>query len=166
MKLDGENKPLLGAEFTLKDSAENLITFVASTEGADHQLYRVAESDDAAEARTTTIKLDAKNKAMIRGLDAGTYTLTESKAPDGYNILTEPITLKVTTDDTTGGQKVLVKIESDDTAPGGPVTVTNQAGSELPETGGVGTTLFYVFGAILFLGAGAVLIARRKVADR
>ena len=68
-------------------------------------------------------------------------------------------------DESEGGSKVLTKITASSVVPA-KQTVVNQAGTELPETGGVGTTLFYVFGAILFLGAGAILIARRKVADR
>ena len=62
-------------------------------------------------------------------------------------------------------EKVLTKIESSSTALG-QTTVINKAGNELPETGGMGTKIFYVLGTILFLGAGVVLIARRKASQQ
>ena len=127
----------------------------------DHYVYRLATPVEVLlGSGTTTIALAQVNLAEIRGLDKATYKLKETKAPDGYNGLSEDVEVKPT--DESG---VLTKIEADDTTLT-PQTVVNQAGTELPETGGVGTTLFYVFGAILFLGAGAILIARRKVADR
>ncbi len=44
-----------------------------------------------------------------------------------------------------------------------PTTVENESGAELPSTGGIGTTMFYVIGAILVIGAGVVLVTRRRM---
>lgn len=76
------------------------------------------------------------DKALIlNGLDAGTYHLEETKAPDGYNKLTAPVTVTITEEgkvnETTNGT----------------VYVSNNAGATLPSTGGMGTTLFYVIAA-------------------
>ena len=45
------------------------------------------------------------------------------------------------------------------------ITVENKAGAELPSTGGIGTTIFYIIGGLLVVGAAVVLIARRKARD-
>ncbi|MBR2728689.1 MAG: SpaH/EbpB family LPXTG-anchored major pilin [Lachnospiraceae bacterium] len=84
------------------------------------------------------------SSAVVYGLDKdSTYYLEETKAPEGYNLLNEE--KEVTLGDTTS------------------VDVVNQAGSVLPSTGGIGTTIFYVVGAILVIGAGVVMITRRRM---
>ena len=80
-------------------------------------------------------------KFTIIGLDAGTYTLVETKAPAGY-IKAEDTTIQITDANKT-------------------VDVVNTPGVELPETGGMGTTLFYVAGGVLVLGAFVVLMKKR-----
>lgn len=101
------------------------------------------------------------------GLSAGVYTITEIKAPDGYNLLEEPITVTIgftapkesSTECTwtyTGTDKVNdVGINQ--------ITVTNETGSELPSTGGRGTTVFYVLGSILAIGAAILLVTKRRM---
>ena len=64
--------------------------------------------------------------------------------------------------DTTPSHTVTYKIGNEDEATG-TVTVLNQAGSVLPSTGGIGTTIFYIIGAILVIGAGVVLVTRRRM---
>lgn len=80
----------------------------------------------------------------VNGLAAGTYYLVEVKAPDGYNRLTEPVTVVVTSDDNQ-------------------IIVENNTGAELPSTGGIGTTIFYIVGGLLMVGAAVVLVTRKKV---
>ncbi len=75
------------------------------------------------------------------------YKLTELKAPDGYNKLTQAVSVTVNTDNSTV------------------VDVENHSGTELPSTGGIGTTIFYVIGGLLVVGAGVVLVSRRKSQD-
>ena len=90
----------------------------------------------------------AGNKVKIDGLDVDkTYMLEELEAPNGFNKLTEKKTIEANSDKTD-----LVDL-----------SVQNLSGTELPSTGGIGTTLFYVIGAILVLGAGILLVTRRRM---
>jgi len=88
------------------------------------------------------------------GLAAGTYTLTETETVDGYNLLTDAITVTI-------GENGAV------TAPGAEgdvVTVENNAGVELPSTGGIGTTIFTVVGATLMIGAAVLFVTKKRSA--
>lgn len=97
----------------------------------------------------------------INGLKSGTYYLKETKAPDGYNLLKEPIKIVVTGDAVTG--KPVIKVDNNGTATVvKKVEVQNNSGSLLPSTGGMGTTLIYVVGSILVLASGIVLFSKRK----
>ena len=84
------------------------------------------------------------------GLAGKTYWLQETKAPDGYNKLTT--------------RQEVTFIEEEDPASGSfvDVTVVNEAGALLPSTGGMGTTVIYIIGAVLVIGAGIVLVVRRR----
>lgn len=83
------------------------------------------------------------------------YYLTETKQPDGYNKLSKAVKIvideegEITVDDGATSTKL--------------VEVENKSGSLLPSTGGMGTTLFYIFGAILVIGSGVVLITKKRM---
>lgn len=101
-------------------------------------------------------------KLKFGGLGVGVYTITETVTPAGYNTI-DPITLTVTFNENT------YEFHYDWSWPGGQsfstsagVVVFNNQGSVLPETGGVGTTMFYVAGSILVLGAAIMLIAKKR----
>ena len=120
----------------------------------------------------------------VAGLDDGTYYLREIKAPDGYNLLEDDLKIVITAT-TTNGQTwngvaadalTALTISVDDAAAenGEPntgavaITVENNGGSTLPETGGIGTTIFYAAGALLVLCAGVLLFVKlrmRKAGD-
>lgn len=140
-KTDEAGKQLEGAEFTLSN-AKGVMSFVAIDGG-----YRVATEG---ETGTTTI---AAGKVVIKGLDADTYTLTETKAPAGYNLLDEAI--DVTVSEATVG--TTIEYEAVDQK------VVNKTGGLLPETGGIGTTIFYVVGLVLVLGAAVLLITKKRM---
>ena len=103
------------------------------------------------------------------GLNAGTYTLTELQSPDGYNLLDAPITFEITWDET-NGFAVAANDQSGVTynAQTGTfeITIENNEGAVLPHTGGIGTTIFTVVGAVLAVGAAvalvSVVVSRRK----
>ena len=100
-------------------------------------------------ADATKVTTDADGKAFFEGLADGTYRLVETKAPAGYNRMTEAQKVVVN-----GGTALSVTAE-----------VENQAGTLLPSTGGVGTTVFYVLGAVLVLGAVVLLVTKKRMSD-
>lgn len=116
---------------------------------------------------------DSNGLMKFEGLSAGTYTLTELKTLDGYNLLNAPITITVTAKTKTENEKTVFdtwEVKNGETALTENATshlfqfqVENGKGTELPSTGGIGTTIFYVVGAILVIGAGVVLITKRRM---
>ena len=111
----------------------------------------------------------ASGKITYEGLKPGTYTLTETGAPVGYNKITDPISFNIKFDTTTkkfafdGTAPEGVTLESDGTFK---ITVVNKAGSVLPSTGGIGTTLFYIIGGVLVAAAAVLLVTRRRMNAR
>ena len=87
------------------------------------------------------------------GLVDGTYTLIESQVPAGYNKAADS-TFTIAAHDYEGTNLQLTS------------TVVNNAGAELPSTGGIGTTIFYVVGGLLAVGAAIILVSRRKAESR
>ena len=100
-------------------------------------------------ANATTVKTDKNGAASFDGLADGTYYLVETKAPAGYNQLTGPVEVPVN-----GATQLTVT-----------ATVKNQAGTLLPSTGGMGTTVFYVLGAVLVVGAGVLLVTKKRMSQ-
>lgn len=150
VKVDGTtNKLLDGAEFELADGNTKL-SFVKDDDGN----YRVAAAGEDGATTTITVK---NGKVNIYGLAGKTYTLTETKAPDGYNKLVTPETVNLT-----DGSMASATIESETYVDGG-VVVKNNAGTVLPSTGGMGTTLFYVVGGGLMVAALVLLITKKRM---
>lgn len=96
----------------------------------------------------------------FKGLAAGKYLLEEIETPEGYNTLSEPI--KITIEDNNNGT-CTITIGDKNVAENTAAIVNNFKGSQLPETGGIGTTIFYLIGAILVIGAGVVFVTRRRM---
>lgn len=149
-KYTNVNTPLAGAEFKLstdsscKDTTKDLK--FKKLEGK----YRYNTSGD-----TTLISSD-KGYIYIEGLKAGTYYLKETAAPKGYNVLKDIQTIEITED---GDVKVKGEICDE-------VKVKNNSGTVLPSTGGAGTTMIYLVGAVLVLGSGVVLATKRRVKNK
>ncbi len=163
-KVDGadKTKDLEGVEFTLKEAGT---AFYVKKDG---DYYIPCASTDT--GATTTVVTDSQGRIMIRGLDEDkTYTLTETKTLDGYNMLTEDVTLSLYEDTITkttseGTTTTTTSFDSTKTNEKWG-EVENNKGTILPSTGGIGTTIFYVIGGILVVGAGIVLVARKKSRD-
>jgi len=139
-KQDGEKKPLAGAGFVIKNADGKYYTF------ADGKITWVDSIDDADEHVS-----DAEgNVPAFTGLANGTYTLVEKTVPDGYNKAADS-TFTVAEHDYTAANLEQA------------ATVTNNSGTEMPSTGGIGTTIFYVLGSLLVVGCGIVLVSRKRM---
>lgn len=150
VKVDGTtNKLLDGAEFELADGNTKL-SFVKDANGN----YRVATTGEKDATTTITVK---NGKVNIYGLAGKTYTLTETKAPDGYNKLVTSETVNLA-----NGSKTHATIVDSVYKDGG-VVVENHAGTVLPSTGGMGTTLFYVIGGGLMVAAVVLLVTKKRM---
>lgn len=175
------DKKLKDAEFNLKNAADKYAK-------VDENGYVTGWVDS--EEAGSTLKSDENGLFKVIGLDDGTYTLTETKAPTGYNLLNAPVTLKLDattangqnwdvfdatkaltdltlTVDTGAAQPAKTPGEGDSFGKYGVVetTVLNTSGSSLPSTGGIGTTIFYVAGGVLVVGAGVLLITKKRAKD-
>ena len=153
--------------------------YVKSTADADGAY--IYAGTEAGENLTKQITTPADGVIIVKGVKTDSYTITEFKAPDGYNKLADPVTVTAVktggtttskivyldengkeTDETTNTTKVEVNIAK---IAATAVVVVNKAGTELPSTGGMGTTLFYVLGAVLVVGAGVLLITKKRMSD-
>ena len=145
IKIDGkEQTQLTGAEFRLYDAKTGGNEIKVVLVDATSNTYRVARANETG----VTIKA---GKATILGLDAGTYYLEEVVAPTGYNKLTSRVEI------------IISKINNDKTFRRFITNVENYTGSQLPETGGIGTTLFLTLGSILVIGFGLLLVTKLRV---
>ena len=178
LKVDGSNTAttLDGAKFKL---------YRLASDGTTKEFYKWDTTNNVvtwvAEANADVFETDTDGnlKQQVRGLDKGTYYLLETEAPKGYNLLSEAVevvisaeegTDKVTYSATYGGEdatmtngEVNLATAQAEAQPVATGTIENNSGAELPSTGGIGTTIFYVIGAILVLGAGILLVTRRRM---
>ena len=115
---------------------------------------------------------DGAGVLTFAGLNAGTYTITELVAPNGYNLLKDSITITITADPDMENANWTVNAQVGDndaqTLTAGAdnlfsLTVQNNSGTELPSTGGMGTTLFYILGGLLVVGAGVLLVTKKRM---
>ena len=154
------NKELPGAEFTLKPEGGSELQFIKEDNGV---YRRPLSTDSSSVARTTTLVTDSTGLIQIRGLDLGTYILTETKAPEDYQLPADPTTEIVLADDADASGKPdgILNNEPDGTYEG---TVVNTKPGTLPRTGGIGTAVFTVCGILLMAGAVLlmVVVSRRK----
>lgn len=156
IKTDHNNALLDGAKFRIYDAAENgneikVVELERDTEG-NITKYRRARSNEVGE------EIIVKNgKVRIDGLDNGTYYLEETVAPATYNKLEtrQSFTISDKDLDATFTNEVYSK--------GSGVQVINKTGVMLPETGGMGTTLFVSLGAVVVLGTGVLLVTKKRM---
>lgn len=151
VKTDSSYTLLDGAEFVLYDAETggNVIELVEVSTGE----YRVASLEEKEEPEFTSATIVVTGgRATVSGLGNGTYWLEETAAPDGYNKLDARV--EVTIADANLSTSMTGDIWADGD---GGVQITNSSGSLLPSTGGMGTTLIYIVGAALVLGAAVLL---------
>lgn len=151
---EGKQKALAGAKFKLYD-VENNGTAMQFIQKVDTQDYRKALSTETAGV-IAEITTDGTGKFNIQGLKPGTYWLEETAAPNGYNKLAKRIKIEL-------NEHGNVKIDNKDTKlPISIVEVENKTGTLLPSTGGMGTTMIYMAGAILVIASGIVLVSKKR----
>ena len=152
----GTHTLLNGAEFKLYETktSDTALRFVKNADGS----YRVALNTENGENVTDTIVVNGK--VHISGLDKVNYWLDATRAPDGYNKLTERQEVKLSE----GSQNATLETGATTWAEGnGGVVVENNAGTVLPGTGGMGTTLFYVIGGGLMVAAVVLLVTKKRM---
>lgn len=178
-KVDSSNKPLTGADFKLEKfiKSENGTETYKNVKGTwvDVTTLGTEKHPSKTVENLTNDNGTAENaKFTFSGIDDGYYRLTETETPAGYNTI-DPVEFEITathdlvSDDPkltalagTGGAEFTMSLTD------GSLTsdVINNKGAELPETGGIGTIIFYVLGSLLVVGCGIVLISKRRMESR
>ena len=159
---DGETpKALSGAEFILYKGSEESNREYAQVTGGKLTGWTTTKTE------ATTLVSDTEGKIAVEGLDADTYYLEETKAPGGYNKLAGPVKVEISHTVSVESAQMThtlkqgttdVEVEKVDE-----VKIENKSGTELPSTGGIGTTIFYVLGSILVIGAVVLLITKKRM---
>lgn len=166
-----------GTYWKLKDGTYT--TDDPKTEGMDQNKYEstaVKYSKETKEEKITTSEsvtaegtVGSDGVLTFTGLPAGEYTITEIKAPDGYNLLDTPVKVEIgwtaPAGDSTNCTWTYKWNGSEEAGQTNEITIENKAGTELPSTGGMGTTMIYIVGGVLVLGAIIVLISRKRMGE-
>ncbi len=192
------DKKLGGAEFELTDDKGNKLQFIQNPTDGQYYLWdeNVEYNFDTTNLKSTTTIISSSDEATlgqlkVNGLKAGTYILTETKAPTGFNIC-KPIKVEIKATDIrdTGSSAEMVDTsyvkltlssipvtegtdlpttdpnEGKTDSEGTGLTVLNSKGTLLPSTGGIGTTIFYAVGGALVVGAGVLLFVRKRMGSK
>lgn len=151
-----KSKVLENAQFVLLNKDKNKVATVVNGKLTGWVDFPAAGADGTITwPENIVLTTNAQGKIEIDGLDADTYYLREVKAPAGYNILKDDVKVEITgatkgENDTLTYTTVVAEIN-------------NQTGTELPSTGGMGTTIFYVLGGVLMAGAFVLLVVRKRM---
>ena len=177
-KIDGENKtPLSDAKFVLSKNGNCSLGTIGDdgTPSTTTDLIDLIENSDGsytvapAGYTGSVVKVMTAGKITIKGLDDATeYYLYETKAPAGYNRLTDAVKFKITAtyNDTGDSYTSVTAAVNDVEQQSVSVQVANNKGSTLPSTGGIGTTLFYVIGGGLMAVAAVLLVTKKRMNNK
>lgn len=189
MKTDGDGNALAGAGFTLYDEDNNVIPLYKDKETGKYFVWEASEVNPVPETfervETDEIRSDDKGDFIINGLKPGKYILKETTVPTGFNKAPDmeiTVTVEEYVENTDGtvtpklnvSKKYIItdgvgdvdtdtqQGDSDNTN----VTIVNKKGTLLPSTGGIGTTIFYAVGGVLVVGAGVLLIVKKRLGSK
>lgn len=160
LKYTGDTTHILaGAKFKLfKQEADGeALTFVKKS--GNEENYRLTVQG---ERGVTEIVTTSSGAFTMQGLKPGIYWLEETAAPKGYNKLVKRIKVEINTN----GNLIIDGKDKENGLPINQVNVENKSGTVLPSTGGSGTTMIYLVGAVLVLGSGVVLATKRRVKNK
>lgn len=175
-KVDEKSTPLAGATFKLTGTKLNTVLVKHQETTTDEDGQTTTTNKVTTITKTEDVEYKAitgpDGKLTFTGLAAGTYTITELIAPDGYNLLTSPITVTIgwaqpsdsTSKDCTWSYSWsgITGAENNKT---NTITVVNTTGSSLPSTGGMGTTILYAVGGVLVLAAFVLIVTKRRASE-
>lgn len=171
-KVDRDNldKKLSDAEFVLENSDKTKYAVLDSTNKVQSWVDNITSA--------TKVTSDKAGLFNIIGLDRGQYYLRETTAPSGYNLPKDPFSILIkstlsaewTDKNPANALSVLtISVDNEDAINGDMAQgllnaiIKNGQGTLLPSTGGIGTTIFYLIGGIMILGAFVTFIVRRKM---
>lgn len=173
---DAIQKPLSGAKFKITatqpadpdndtiDKASGWLKFKEVTDDSGKTVYKYDATGDVTEFTSGD-----DGYIRLQGLDAGTYYLYESAAPSGYNVLHG--STMITIDRALNKNETPCKIgniyKDENLAQAQDyIGIENNTGAVLPSTGGIGTTIFYIAGSVLLIGALILLIVKKRMKDQ
>lgn len=139
--------------------------------GAGFTLYK-KNASGAYEAVGSELKGEDMTTFTWSGLDDGDYKLVETTTPSGYNTIPDIEFTITATHDVTSDNPTLISLSGGDKFTGvistGVVSanIENQSGAQLPSTGGIGTTIFYVLGSVLVIGAAVLLVTKKRMSTK
>lgn len=182
-KIDGTTKaPLTGAKFVLSRRADLKVSDMQCDENGNPTVktdllpmytgdssrapYELATAEKVEAGTDITYTAELGEGVVFAGFGEFTYYLYETKAPGGYNLLSEPVAVTFHCSDTMDARLDPAYITLNDSTK--QITtmmfdIENKSGATLPETGGIGTTLFYVIGGLLVVGAGVLLVTKKRM---
>ena len=184
---NGVKKPLAGAEFTIMRAGETKplafypskayagVYYLANDENWNSEHVDHSDPSKKESMKVTTLVTPTDGMIITRGLAGGEYTVTETKAPDGYNKLTASIKMPLEQGGNATAGVNVTDVNKTLAADGSPLTtpvafqnvhvkeIENNKGTVLPETGGIGTTLFITLGALAVIGTGLFLVTNKRI---
>lgn len=184
---NGVKKSLAGAEFTITREGETAplafypsktyagVYYLANDENWNSEHVDHSDSSKKESMKVTTLVTPTDGMIITRGLAGGEYTVTETKAPDGYNKLTAPIKMPLEQGGNPTAGINVTNVKKSLKADGSPLStpvafqnvhvkeIENNKGTVLPETGGIGTTLFITLGALAVIGTGLFLVTNKRI---
>lgn len=184
---NGAKKPLAGAEFTITRTGETKplafypskayagVYYLANEENWNSEHVDHSDQLKKDSMKVTTLVTPTDGMIITRGLAGGEYTVTEIKAPDGYNKLTASIKMPLEQGGNPTAGVNVTDVEKKLAADGSPLLtpaafqnvhvkeIENNKGTVLPETGGIGTTLFITLGALAVIGTGLFLVTNKRI---
>ena len=184
---NGVKKSLAGAEFTIMRAGETAplafypsktyagVYYLANDENWNSEHVDHSDPSKKESMKVTTLVTPTDGMIITRGLAGGKYIVTETKAPDGYNKLTASITMPLEQGGNPTAGVNVTDVNKTLAADGSPLStpvafqnvhvkeIENNKGTVLPETGGIGTTLFITLGALAVIGTGLFLVTNKRI---